>query len=82
MDADALIDETAEDSTVYTHLLRYKGALYAADLVEVTPDTIYFQVDAQYVRKGLFPKNRLDMRWFKEMEIEYVPVHHAPILEQ
>ena len=83
---DDLKDETAEDfdedSTVYTHLLKYKGALYACEKVEITKDTIYFQVDAQYVRKGLFPKNRLDMRWFSEMGIVYVPVHHPPLLEQ
>ena len=71
----------AEDSTVYMYLLRYKGALYACECVEQTPDTCIFQVDASFVRKGLFPKNRLDMRWFKEMNIELVPVHHAPVME-
>lgn len=75
-------ENSAEESTVFMHLLQYKGALYAAELVEVTKDTCFFQVDASFVRKGLFQKNRLDMRWFKEMGIKLITVHHAPILEQ
>lgn len=71
-----------DDTNVYMYLLKYKGALYAAELVELTPDTAFFQVDASFVRKGLFPKNRLDMRFFKEMGIKLIPVHHAPVLEQ
>jgi len=71
-----------EDSTVYQHLLRYKGALYACELVERTKDTSIFRVDAVHVRRGLFPKNLLDFRFFKEMDIEYVPLYHAPLLEQ
>lgn len=81
-DDDLLDGDTADDSSVYMYLLKYKGAYYAAECVEVTPDTAYFQVDASLVRKGLFPKGRLDARWFGEMGIELIPVHHAPLLEQ
>lgn len=74
--------DEAEDSNIYMHLLKYKGTYYAAEIVEVTADTVYFQVDASLVRQGLFAKNRLDMRWFKEMGIELIPVYHAPLMEQ
>jgi hypothetical protein len=74
--------EGSDDSIVYMYLLKYKGAFYQAECVEVTKDTAFFQVDASLVRKGLFPKNRLDLRWFAEMEIVLVPVYHAPLQEQ
>lgn len=80
MDGDDLREQA--DTNIYMHLLKYKGAYYAAEVVETTPDTVYFQVDASLVRKGLFPKGRLDMRWFPEMGIELIPVYHAPLLEQ
>lgn len=75
-------EDSTQESNVYMWLLKYKGALYAAELVETTPDSFFFQVDASFVRKGLFPKNRLDMRHFGEMGIVLIPVHHAPIQEQ
>lgn len=77
-------DDSAEnlDSTVFMYLLYYQGSHYMAELVEVTKDTAYFQVDANLVRKGIFQKNRLDMRWFEELGIKLCPVHHAPLLEQ
>lgn len=82
MSQDSGLQEATDDSVVYMYLLKYKGAFYQAECVEVTKDTAYFQVDASLVRKGLFPKNRLDLRWFDEMGITLVPVHHAPIQEQ
>ena len=77
-----LFDEAEEESIVHAHLLRYKGVLYSAEKVEITKDTVFFQVDAQLVRRGIFPKNRIDMRWFEELGIEYCPVYQAPIQEQ
>jgi hypothetical protein len=73
--------EEADDSIVYMYLLKYQGAFYQAEVVERTPDTVFFQIDASLVRKGLFPRNRLDLRWFKEMQITLVLVYHAPIQE-
>lgn len=70
------------DSSVYMYLIKYRNTYYTAECVEVTPDTAYFQVDPQLVRKGIFPKNRLDLRWFEEMEIELYPVNNPPLLEQ
>lgn len=75
-------ESTAEESSVYMYLLRHKGVLYPADCVEVTKDTAFFQIEGKWSRQGVFPSNRLDLRWFEELEIELLIVHHAPMLEQ
>jgi len=74
--------EEQDETSVYMYLIRYKGAYYMAECVEVTPDTAYFQVDPNLVRKGTFTSNRIDLRWFPEMGLTLIPVHHPPLLEQ
>lgn len=76
------VEAPGEEFTVFMHILFYKGSYYTAECVERTKDTCYFQVDTSLVRKGIFPKGRLDMRFFKEMGIELIPVHNPPMLEQ
>lgn len=71
-----------EDSNILMYLIAYQGKYYQADCVERLPDTCIFLVDAEYVRKGIFPKNRWDMRFLEESNMRLCIVYKTPLLQQ
>lgn len=73
---------TSDDSIVYMYLLKYRGSFYTCECVEVTKDTAWFQVDPSFIRKGLFPKSRMDFKDMVDLNVTLHIVYHAPITEQ
>jgi len=69
------MSDRKKDSTVMAYLLKKDGTLYYADLVDLGPAHMVFELTADASHRKVFGPNQfLDSRDFEQNEIEIITV--------
>jgi hypothetical protein len=68
-------------SSVERYFIKRDGVLFETSCVEVNAQTAYFKIEESWVRKGLFPSTKIDIRDFKSLGVQLMWVLHPLPIE-
>lgn len=81
---DGLFGEGSQDTDLpyLTVLIKHPKGIYCeATIVDMSDESIVFEIDEVMIQKGYFTERHLDSRYFKENDLVFFIVPHFPLQE-